>query len=140
MPELSAHPDGHAFPCELFDHVEHAELPSVVNAILDEAPRGSSHARRQWLIIDHKENLIDAVNYVIFKLRKRRFTSMEPSMPAKYDSKRTKTDVLIKEGTFNPNHEKYAIQSFGAASSSIRTTQCRSNTRCYVASPSTRCR
>jgi hypothetical protein len=31
-----AHLDGDAFPCELVDHVEHAEFPSIVGAILDE--------------------------------------------------------------------------------------------------------
>jgi len=34
--QLSADLDGNAFPCELIDHIEHAELPSVVGAILDE--------------------------------------------------------------------------------------------------------
>ncbi len=34
-------------------------------------------------------------------------------MSAKYDSKRTKTDVLIEEGTFNPTPRRCAIQSSG---------------------------
>ncbi|MFW8586727.1 helix-turn-helix domain-containing protein [Rhizobium beringeri] len=36
-------------------------------------------------------------------------------MSAKYDSKRTKTDVLIEEGTFNPTPRRCAIQSFGGS-------------------------
>jgi len=34
--ELAAHPDREAFPGELVDHVQHAELASVVRARLDE--------------------------------------------------------------------------------------------------------
>ena len=34
--QLPAHPDGDAFPCELIDHVEHAEFSSIVGSILDE--------------------------------------------------------------------------------------------------------
>lgn len=33
-------------------------------------------------------------------------------MSAKYDSKRSKTDVLIEEGTFNPNPEKVSDPKF----------------------------
>jgi hypothetical protein len=33
--EPAANPDGQAFPRELVDHVEHAELPAIVDAILE---------------------------------------------------------------------------------------------------------
>ena len=35
-----------------------------------------------------------------------------PTMSAKYDSKRSKTDVLIEEGTFNPTPEKVCDPKF----------------------------
>jgi transposase len=36
----------------------------------------------------------------------------EPTMSAKYDSKRSKTDILIEEGTFNPSPDKVRDPKF----------------------------